>query len=284
MTFEHMPTCPQRSRASCQRGMRLTGIGLVLLGLTGCSWVGMALKESAISATGRSGWDSFTFAGDLPAHFGLEVNPGYDPIDPDSSVCQRQNLYGEWSARYFGTTHKVPIKPAAHSFALKLPLTYSVGLCTMRLTEIEIVVHAAHGDQAWQRTTDRGRFRVVDRLPDGVAGFDARGRVEFPAECRWLFQQSVARSRVGELEKLLFCSATGTFLQYDQLAGKTVTLAVAVNPEEEPYRDNTWTKFPNGWKPCLPKEGGWQSCQTPPIFKTFKMNGQTCTVYPGCTE
>jgi hypothetical protein len=69
----------------------------------------------------------------------------------------------------------------------------------------------------------------------------------------------------------------------DELPGKTVRLDIQTNPKERPYRDDTWLKLPEGWKPCLPKEG-WQRCQTPPVFKTFQMNGQECTVYPNCKE
>jgi hypothetical protein len=81
----------------------------------------------------------------------------------------------------------------------------------------------------------------------------------------------------------LSCKGAGAYVQRDQLSGKTINLAVSLNPEEEPSHDETWIKFPEGWKPCAPKPG-WRTCQTPPTFKTFQMNGQTCTVYPNCTE
>lgn len=37
------------------------------------------------------------------------------------------------------------------------------------------------------------------------------------------------------------------------------------------------------WKDCLGTEKS-DRCQQPSLFKTFQMNGKTCTVYPGCTE
>ncbi|MBH3428112.1 hypothetical protein [Pseudomonas alkylphenolica] len=284
MTFAPNQTHLGRSLRGSTRRLRLAAIGMVMAGVSGCSWIAMAGKESALSATGRNGGDNFTFAGKIPAHFGLDVNPFYYPIDPQRSTCQRQNVRGEWNARSYGTTHAVPIQDTAHSFAVALPLTYTVGLCTLRLTKIDLVIHAAHGDQAWQRTSAPGHFRVTEALPEGVPGFNDQSTLSFTAECRWLFKQSEARSRFGELEKLLQCSATGTSLQYDQLPGKTVTLAIEVNPEEEPSHDETWIKFPNGWKPCAQESSGWRWCRNPPTFQTFQMNGQTCTVYPGCTE
>ncbi|MFL1553652.1 hypothetical protein ACI77I_32110, partial [Pseudomonas sp. D47] len=81
----------------------------------------------------------------------------------------------------------------------------------------------------------------------------------------------------------LICKGAGAYVQRDQLPGKTINLDIGVNPEERPYYRDTWIKFPEGWKPCIPKEG-WISCQTPPTFKTFQMNDQTCTVYPNCKE
>ncbi|MBH3428111.1 hypothetical protein [Pseudomonas alkylphenolica] len=284
MTFAPNQTHLGRSLKGSTRRLRLAAIGMVMAGVSGCSWIAMTVKESALSATGRNGGDSFTFAGELPAQFGLRVTPSYHPVEPQRRTCQRQNIRGEWGARSYGTTHIVPIQATAHAFALNLPLTYAVGLCTMQLTAVDLEVDGRYGPQRWQETYARGGLVITRTLPANAPGFDSRGVLPITGRCEWLFQQSKARARLGEISKLLTCKGAGAYLQYDQLPGKTVTLAIEVNPEEEPYRDDTWIKFPNGWKPCLPREGGWQRCQKPPIFKTFQMNGQTCTVYPGCTE
>jgi hypothetical protein len=264
--------------------LRLGILAIALLSLNACSWVALAAKEGAVSATGRYGLDSFTFEGTLPAEFGMDIMPSYDPVDPESSVCQRQNLYGEWSARYYGTSDNIPIQAQPQTFTHRVPLTYSVGLCTMRLTAVDLNINGRYGQQRWQQTYANGGFRIFNQLPADAPRFDKDGVRSVTGECSWVFQQSQAKSRFGEISKLLTCEATGTHLQYDQLAGKTVKLAIEVNPEERPYYGNTWVKFTNGWKPCQPKEGGWIKCQEPPIFRTFQMNGQTCTVYPGCTE
>ena len=281
MTFKLKETCPKRG-LWCS--FRLIPLTIALLSLNACSWVALAAKEGAVSATGRYGLDSFTFEGSLPAEFGMDIKPSYDPVDPESSVCQRQNLYGEWSPRYYGTRDTVPIQAQPQTFTRKLPLTYSVGLCKMRLTAVDLEVNGRYGQQDWQQTYANGGFRIFNQLPADAPGFDENGIRAVTAQCSWLFQQSKAKSRLGEISKLLTCDATGTHLQYDQLAGKTVKLAIEVNPEEEPYYDDTWIKFPNGWKPCKTEGNDWIWCSPPPTFQTLQMNGQTCTVYPGCTE
>ena len=265
------------------RCLRLGILAIALLSLNACSWVALAAKEGAVSATGRYGLDSFTFEGTLPAEFGMDIMPSYDPVDPESSVCQRQNLYGEWSPRYFGTRDKVAIQAEPQSFKRKLPLTYSVGLCRMQLTSVDLDIKGRYGQQRWQQTYANGGFRIFNQLPADSPKFDKDGIRAVTAQCNWLFQQSQAKSRFGEISKLLTCEASGPHLQYDQLAGKTVKLAIEVNSEERPSVRNSWIKGDSGWKPCLGTEKS-DRCQQPPIFKTFLMNGQTCTVYPGCTE
>jgi hypothetical protein len=278
MTFEFKETCPKRGYWC---SFRLLSLTIALFSLNACSWVALAAKEGAVSATGRYGWDSFTFEGSLPAEFGMDIMPSYDPVDPQSSVCQRQNLYGEWSPRYYGTSDNIPIQALPQTFTHKVPLTYSVGLCTMRLTSVDLNINGRYGQQSWQKTYANGGFRIFNQLPADAPGFDKDGIRAVTAQCSWLFQESQLYL---QLSKLLTCEATGTHLQYDQLAGKTVKLAIEVNPEEEPSHDETWIKFPNGWKPCAEETGGWRWCRNPPTFQTFQMNGQTCTVYPGCKE
>ncbi|AVJ22212.1 MULTISPECIES: hypothetical protein [Pseudomonas] len=260
--------------------LRLGILAIALLSLNACSWVALAAKEGAVSATGRYGLDSFTFEGTLPAEFGMDIMPSYDPVDPESSVCQRQDLYGEWSPRYYGTSDNIPIQAQPQTFTHKVPLTYSVGLCKMRLTALDLNINARHGQQKWQQTYANGGFRIFKQLPAGAPGFDEKGIRSVNAQCSWLFQESKLYL---QLSKLLTCEASGTHLQYDQLASKTVKLAIEVSSEERPTMRNRWIKSEAGWKPCLGTEKS-DRCQQPPIFKTFQMNGQTCTVYPGCVE
>jgi hypothetical protein len=73
-----------------QRFIRITGLGLMMLGLSGCDWVGFAIKEGALSFTGRSGGESFTIEGKLPANFAIEVQANYGPVE--SKNCQTYSI------------------------------------------------------------------------------------------------------------------------------------------------------------------------------------------------
>ena len=114
--------------------------------------------------------------------------------------------------------------------------------------------------------------------------------------CGWMFQ--ISRLYAG-IDKLLHCSqpdenwsqdydlskrkGLGVTLGRDELAGKTVMLEIREDPQERPSVRRRWIETPTGWKPCQGTEAS-ERCQEPPIFKTFQMNGQECTVYPNCTE
>jgi hypothetical protein len=265
--------------------LRLFALGLAGTTLTACSWVGVIATEGPLLLTERSGLQSFTLSSELPAQFGLSVTAWYGPVDESRLNCQVTNLYNNKpQARELGKGFDIPINTTAASTSRKIPLTYYVGACELRLGKVKMDIDGRYGEQRWQKTYADANFYVHEQVPEGEAGFHKNGTRQVDAQCTWLFQQSKAKSRLGEISKLLTCKGAGANLQYDQLAGKTVKLAIEVNPEEKPYRDDTWIKLPSGWRPCLPKEGGWQRCQKPPVFKTFQMNGQTCTVYPGCTE
>ncbi|WP_146120467.1 MULTISPECIES: hypothetical protein [Pseudomonas] len=259
-------------------------LSFLAFSLSACSWVGALATEGPLSLTERRGLDSFTLVADLPDGFGLSITGWYGPVDKTRLNCQVTNLYdNEQQARHLGKGFDIPINPEAKSTSRTIPLTYYVGACELRLGKVKMDIDGRYGEQIWQKTYANANFYIHKRAPEDEQGFDDNGTRQVDAQCTWLFQQSKAKSRLGEISKLLTCKGAGANLQYDQLAGKTVKLAIEVNPVEEPYRDDTWIRFPEGWKPCLPKDG-WERCQKPPVFKTFQMNGQTCTVYPGCTE
>ncbi|MBC6627262.1 MULTISPECIES: hypothetical protein [unclassified Pseudomonas] len=232
--------------------------------------------------TERRGLDSFTLVADLPEGFGLSIIGWYGPVDKNRLNCQVTNLHNnKLQARELGKGVDIPINTEAKSTSRTIPLTYYVGACELRLGKVEMEIDGRYGKKNWQKTYSDAIFYIHKRAPDDEQGFDINGIRQVNAQCTWLFQESKLHL---ELTKLLTCKGAGANLQYDQLAGKTVKLAIEVNPEEKPYYDDTWIKFPNGWKPCKTEGNDWIWCRTPPTFQTFQMNGQTCTVYPGCTE
>jgi hypothetical protein len=234
---------------------RLFGLSLLAPALSACS--------SLASLQG----ESFTLEGQLPPDFSMRAQAHYGVAND----CK-----GRSQARSFESG----FQDAPQKYRFSIPVSYRDGLCEMQLARVGLYIHGRYGEKDWQRTYDNGGLVLVDTLPQGAPAFEADGGLRKTAECTWLFQVSKLYL---ELWKLLSCKGAGAHLVRNELPGKTVRLDIRTNPEERPYRDNTWLQFPEGWKPCLPKEG-WQSCQTPPLFQTFKMNGQECTVYPNCKE
>ncbi|HTN31505.1 MAG TPA: hypothetical protein VL178_11865 [Pseudomonas sp.] len=238
----------------------------------------LVLLATPLSACGTLGSlfaERFTFEGELPADFALRAQAHY--------YVTESNCPGLVSRSQLTKSFETEFKPEPHGYRFAIPASYRIGICQARLGRVALYIKGKHGEKEWQQTYDNGELRVVEELPEGFTSFLPDGTLHRQAICSWLFQKSHAISRVGEIEKILQCKGAGAYLLGQELAGKTVRLDIALNPEEEPSRDDTWIKFLEGWKPCLPKPG-WQRCQNPPLFQTFKINGQECTVYPNCTE
>jgi hypothetical protein len=262
------------------RLLTLSGLAIALLILSACSVIASVAKEGALSVTGRSGWETFNLTGELPPEFGVDVTVWYAPIKINAS-CETDDFYStDKRRRTHAKSFEQDFSTQAQTFNFKVPLKYSVGLCAMQIARVDMEINGRYGNKDWQRTYDDGGLRFVTALPEGSPVFNDKGILEIVGKCEWTFRDMPAR---GELVKILNCKGAGAYLQPDQLADKTVKFKIEVNPQERPYYDRTWIKFPEGWKPCLPKQG-WLGCQEPPLFKTFKMNGQTCTVYPDCKE
>lgn len=234
-------------------------IGITVLLLSACAY--------------HSGPDTtFRFEGALPKDFGLWAQAVY--VLPEGCEARRRELIRDFEA---------PFVDQASTYRFDIPVQYSLGGCQTRLVEIEVHIRGRYGPLKWQKTYDDGSLRVVEPLPAGAPDFDAAGLLHKQAHCGWWFQLSSAASRRGEISKLLNCQVAEALIPASGLVGKTVRLDVALDREEEPSYDRRWIKTPAGWKPCQGTETS-DRCQTPPVFKTFKMNGRTCTVYPSCTE
>ena len=244
-----------------QRPLWLT---VLAISLGGCGTLGSLFAER------------FTFEGELPADFALHAQAHYYVAE---SHCP-----GLVSRSQLTKSFETDFQSKPHGYRFAIPASYRISICKAQLYRVGLFIKGRHGERSWQRTYDNGELQIVDELPEGFAGFQPDGTLRRQAVCTWLFQQSHAISRKGEIEKLLRCKGAGAYLLSQQLPGKTVRLDFSINPNEKPSYRNSWIKFPEGWKPCLPKPGGWVSCPTPPVFQTFKMNGQECTVYPNCTE
>ncbi|WXL25704.1 hypothetical protein WG219_20800 [Ectopseudomonas mendocina] len=243
-------------------------ISLLPIGLLGLSLSACGIGESLTAKT-------FTFKGELPADFSIKAQAHYSV----ANKCAN----GRSKAKSFTTEFQST--PQQYNF--DIPVTYRDGLCEMKLARVGLFINGRYGEKDWQQTYYNGELRIVDELPEKAPDFQADDSLTKRAECTWWFQLSTAKSRLGEISKLLNCKGAGAYLVVDTLPGKTVQLDFQLNPIEKPAIAETWIEFPNGWKPCVDEvteKGRWIWCRTPPLFKTFKMNGQECTVYPNCTE
>ncbi|MCQ4242940.1 hypothetical protein [Stutzerimonas stutzeri] len=227
----------------------------------------LGLSLSACSSLNPLGGESFTLEGELPADFSLKAQAHYDVANGCDGRSQAKSFESGFQS-----------DPQHYRF--NIPVSYRDGLCEMHLARVGLFIHGRYGDKDWQQTYDNGNLVIVDKLPQGAPVFQSNGTLTKQAECTWWFQVSKLYL---ELSKLLNCKGAGAHLVREELPGKTVKLEFRVNPKETPSYDRRWIEIPAGWKPCQETEAS-ERCQTPPIFKTFKMNGRECTVYPSCTE
>ena len=258
---------------------------ICLFGMSGCDWMGWYEKEKWIAATSRPGWDTFTFKGQLPAEFGIDAIAFYGPNDLDKASCQTVvfDEPGKAVVRRHVEQYTAEIKGQAQDFSFEIPLSYYKGLCGMSLGRVKLEINARYGSQDWQQAYGRGGFYFVKNTKPETIKLGEDGLLDISSTCTWLFQQSKARSILGEIEKRLMCTGAGAEFTAHNITSKTINLHIEVNPQERPSMRNRWIKTDTGWMPCQPTEKS-DRCQTPPTFKTFKMNGRTCTVYPSCKE
>jgi len=280
-----LSSCTSETDSIHAIALSAVGIGALTISLSGCEWMGMYEKEKWIAATSRPGWDTFTFKGQLPAEFSIDAIAFYSPNEPDKASCQTAAFYepGTTVSRRHVEQYTAEIDGQAQEFSFEIPLSYYKGLCGMSLGRVKLEINARYGSQDWQQAYGRGGFYFVQKGKPQTMKLGEEETLYISSTCTWLFQQSNARSILGEIEKRLMCTGAGAEFTAHNITSKTINLHIKINPEERPSMRNRWIKTDSGWMPCLPSENS-NRCQTPPLFKTFKMNGQTCTVYPGCTE
>lgn len=267
------------------------------------SLLGLSLSACSSLNVAVPGLEHFTLMGELPADFSSKITATYIPTQREG--CTRTFYsYGLGKEvtelnRHFAI-FETERNPQPQQIKQKIPLSYKLVGCTLQLASVDFKVVGHYGpDPVLDKYPSGAGLRVHEQRTEQIPSFPADGTLKVRGLCTWLFQISNALARKGGIAKLLFCHTAGEQWQVaedfskrrgmgiavirGELPGKTIKMEFRVNPEEEPSHDDTWVKFPEGWKPCLPK-AGWPNCQKPPVFKTFNMNGRECTVYPNCTE
>ncbi|WP_234292956.1 hypothetical protein [Stutzerimonas balearica] len=233
----------------------------------------IGLSYSMLAGCASLTGNRFTLEGQLPANFAIRAQAHYGVANGCEGRSQTRSFERDF-------------EDAPHEYRFRIPVSYRDGLCEMQLARVGLFIHGRYGDKDWQRTYDNGSLVLVDTLPKGAPGFDASGTLSKTAECTWLFQLSKARSRKGEVSKLLSCNNAGAYLEYSELTNKTVKLNIETNTKEKPYLRGYWLETSHGWKPCTGRWGTHyeELCTARPLFRKFRMNNRECTVYPNCTE
>lgn len=234
--------------------------------------IGLGSLLSACGSLAPLTGDSFTLEGQLPPDFALNAQAHYGVANACNGRAQTRSFESDF-------------ENDAHEYRFRIPVNYRDGLCEMHLARVGLFIHGRYGEKDWQRTYDNGELVLVDALPEGAPRFDANGTLSKTAECTWLFQLSKAYARKGEVSRLLSCGA-GAHLAFGELKSKTIIFNIRMNTQDKPYMRGYWLETQHGWKPCT---GRWgtdyeERCTEPPQFRTFKINGRECSVYPNCTE
>ncbi|WP_152618092.1 hypothetical protein [Pseudomonas fluorescens] len=272
-------------------------LALWMLPLIGaCSSAGQLVTSTVDGASSYYGTDSFSLVATSPANFGLVSKAQYAPEAGQTCKVYSPGLGGEVSRRH-QKTDEIDIKDVEQTATFNIPLSYHVAGCRMELKRVELSIEARYGPSSLDIAGDVGGISIVSNASPSEN--DSATTANFRGVCTWMFQLSEARIQKDGISKVLSCSAAssdwtvpsdymerskiGGSIQKSKLNNSKVTVDFRVAAEEEPSMDNRWVKTVKGWKPCQGTEKS-NRCQTPPSFKSFKMNGRECTVYPACTE
>ncbi|QXH69277.1 hypothetical protein [Pseudomonas asgharzadehiana] len=233
--------------------------------------------------------DSFTLEVDLPANFKLKTAANYRPATGET--CTLPQRRGKRPERKVFFTDYTPV---AHRLSYQLPLTETVNGCPLVLRGVEFDVYAKWGSRDSDLDGDLGSIAILDRSDIHSSEMPDSGVQQLPGQCQWLFRtvgpkQAIIKllkcnslDALGQLQK----TPIGGLAQRDQLAGKTLRMALRVIDEEAPAIDDNWVAVPDGWKRCKGKsfEDPYAFCNgNVTDFKPIKMpDGRTCEVYPSC--
>ncbi|QAY86339.1 hypothetical protein [Pseudomonas arsenicoxydans] len=260
-----------------------------------CSWAGQMAKDSVDGVASKYGSEHFTLIAIIPPNFGFTSKAQYSPKDGESCQVYSPGLGGSVT-RQQQKSNKTPAKSTEQTISTEIPLEYQIAGCSMALTRVDYEVNATYGTDAWDHDLEHaGGLAIVDNELNTVESSEQRGL------CTWLFQISTAKAKKGEIEKILSCNSAdenwqvpeskparrkpGGVAERSKLPGRTIKLILRQATTERPSIDDTWQKLPEGWKPCLGRgvDDPYGFCRgNTKDFRTFKLNGRECTVYPNC--
>lgn len=265
-----------------------------------CSFAGQIAKDSVEGATSYYSREHFTLVATIPAKFGFTSKAIYSPKSGEKCETYSPGLGGNVT-RQQQNSNTTDAKDIEQTVSTDIPLEYHIADCSMELTRVSYEVSARYGT---------GSLDSDLELAGGISATSTKTRansetyertIEQRGLCSWLFKISNSKITKGQVEKILSCYAAnenwetseirskrrkpGGAIQRAELANKTVRIEFRLSVEERPAINDTWIKVPEGWKPCLGEgqDDPYGFCGgLTDKFRTFKLNGKECTVYPGC--
>ncbi|WP_283190624.1 hypothetical protein [Pseudomonas sp. PMCC200344] len=269
-------------------------LALPLMGA--CSWAGQMVKDSVEGVTSNYGSEHFTLVAIVPPNFGFTSKAQYSPKEGQDCEVYSPGLGGSVT-RQQQKSNKTLAKSTEQTISTEIPLEYHIAGCSMELTRVNYEVDATYGNGIWDDGLDHaGGLAIVGKTSTKTSSETGQRGL-----CTWLFQLSTAKAKKGGIEKILSCNAAdekwqvpenkrerrkpGGVAERSALPGKVIKLELRQSSEERPAIGDTWLKLPEGWKPCLGKgvNDPYGFCRgNTKDFRTFKLNGRECTVYPSC--
>ncbi|MFH0020375.1 hypothetical protein ACFZAC_02060 [Pseudomonas fluorescens] len=279
--------------------LHIKSLLLLALPLFGaCTSAGQIAQSSIEDITSHYGSDSFTLVATAPANFGLTAKSQYSPLAGQDCKAYSAGLGGEVTRRH-QKTDQIEVKDIEQTARFDIPLSYRIAGCKMELTRVDMAIDGRYGTSSLDIGGDFGGITIKGNTTTVESSSLANDNSEFRGICTWMFQLSVERIEKDGISKILSCSAAnsewnvpsdyfernkpGGTVQRSSIKNKEIKFTFRLAKDEEPSMDNRWIKTTEGWKPCQ-ETATSERCQTPPVFKKFKINGRDCTVYPSCTE
>lgn len=247
--------------------------------------LGLGLCTATVSCAVLASSKPFTVQGELPANTGITFLATYYPEDDQSSACSYRDLASGGSEIRGGTVGtEVPVKAEAQHYQVSIPTQNYDRRCKVILTGVSVEV--ANADNNDHQTDKAGFIGIVDKTPLPATETHP---AHFSMQCDWSFRvlpknnNDIVRVMSCHFDKNPYVSRNMTL---SDLTNQSMVLNVAFNKDEKPGCESCWIKTDKGWKGCVNDKNPFTDgrCGNPPKFRTFKLNGKTCSVYPTCTE
>lgn len=187
----------------------------------------------AALAMGGCASDEFTLEADLPGDFALAGDAHYSV--PEGSHCGPATE--STITRRLFTTPGYNDRP--HRVSYQVPLSVRSGGCNRVLSHVRIEMDgesATHPQDVIAPDISFANIAIRTQLARGSTGMPARGARIFDGRCRWLLPNSPAAERqlechASDIDGHWLAGRPGGELQRDQLAGRTVRLAIGLAPD-----------------------------------------------------